>query len=228
MEPCTSTSARDPARGARGRCSASPPPAPSRAARARRAPGGRRSAARRAASRAACRRSPTLSPGRRGRRRWSRTRAGRTGPRSRRRAEVRDSGLGAHTGAGQHDARLPATDERGKALDGHAAIVELREMEGFSSRRGCACASRTPTPRDRAQLGVRRLVRGCAVEYLRAYARGYQALRETGTEALVLESFCRYRVPAGSTTRSTSTPAVSTCAAPASATSTRSCATTAS
>ena len=34
------------------------------------------------------------------------------------------------------------------------------------------------------------------VEYLRAYARGYQALRETGTEALVLESFCRYRVPA--------------------------------
>lgn len=34
------------------------------------------------------------------------------------------------------------------------------------------------------------------VEYLRAYAGGYQALRETGTEALVLESFCRYLVPA--------------------------------
>ena len=34
------------------------------------------------------------------------------------------------------------------------------------------------------------------VEYLRAYAGGYSALRETGTEALVLESFCRYRVPA--------------------------------
>ena len=34
------------------------------------------------------------------------------------------------------------------------------------------------------------------VEYLRAYAGGYQLLRETGTEALVLESFCRYRVPA--------------------------------
>lgn len=34
------------------------------------------------------------------------------------------------------------------------------------------------------------------VEYLRAYAGGYQALRKTGTEALVLESFCRYRVPA--------------------------------
>jgi len=34
------------------------------------------------------------------------------------------------------------------------------------------------------------------VEYLRAYAGGYQALRDTGTEALVLESFCRYRVPA--------------------------------
>ncbi|HVA29911.1 MAG TPA: thioesterase family protein [Gaiellaceae bacterium] len=34
------------------------------------------------------------------------------------------------------------------------------------------------------------------VEYLRAYAGGYQALRELGIEALVLESFCRYRVPA--------------------------------
>lgn len=34
------------------------------------------------------------------------------------------------------------------------------------------------------------------VEYLRKYAGGYQALRETGIEALVLESFCRYRVPA--------------------------------
>jgi len=34
------------------------------------------------------------------------------------------------------------------------------------------------------------------VEYLRAYAGGYQALRDLGFEALVLESFCRYRVPA--------------------------------
>jgi acyl-CoA thioester hydrolase len=34
------------------------------------------------------------------------------------------------------------------------------------------------------------------VEYLRAYAGGYQALRDRGLEALVLESFCRYRVPA--------------------------------
>jgi acyl-CoA thioester hydrolase len=34
------------------------------------------------------------------------------------------------------------------------------------------------------------------VEYLRTYARGYQALRDTGVEALVLESFCRYLVPA--------------------------------
>lgn len=34
------------------------------------------------------------------------------------------------------------------------------------------------------------------VEYLRAYAGGYQALRERGIEALVLESFCRYLVPA--------------------------------
>jgi acyl-CoA thioester hydrolase len=33
------------------------------------------------------------------------------------------------------------------------------------------------------------------VEYLRVYAGGYQALRDRGIEALVLESFCRYRVP---------------------------------
>jgi acyl-CoA thioester hydrolase len=34
------------------------------------------------------------------------------------------------------------------------------------------------------------------VEYLRAYAGGYQSLRDHGIEALVLESFCRYHVPA--------------------------------
>jgi len=34
------------------------------------------------------------------------------------------------------------------------------------------------------------------VEYLRAHAGGYQSLRDHGIEALVLESFCRYRVPA--------------------------------
>jgi acyl-CoA thioester hydrolase len=33
------------------------------------------------------------------------------------------------------------------------------------------------------------------VEYLRAFAGGYQALRERGVEAIVLESFCRYLVP---------------------------------
>jgi acyl-CoA thioester hydrolase len=34
------------------------------------------------------------------------------------------------------------------------------------------------------------------VEYLREYAGGYQALRDHGIEALVLESFCRYVAPA--------------------------------
>ncbi|MHB8469699.1 MAG: acyl-CoA thioesterase [Gaiellaceae bacterium] len=34
------------------------------------------------------------------------------------------------------------------------------------------------------------------VEYLREFAGGYQALRDSGIEALVLETFCRYRVPA--------------------------------
>ncbi len=33
------------------------------------------------------------------------------------------------------------------------------------------------------------------VEYLRAYAGGYQSLRDHGIEALVLESHCRYVVP---------------------------------
>ena len=34
------------------------------------------------------------------------------------------------------------------------------------------------------------------VEYLRAFAGGYQALRDHGVEAFVLESFCRYRTAA--------------------------------
>ena len=34
------------------------------------------------------------------------------------------------------------------------------------------------------------------VEYLREHAGGYQSLRDQGFEALVLESFCRYVVPA--------------------------------
>ncbi|HLY85544.1 MAG TPA: thioesterase family protein [Gaiellaceae bacterium] len=34
------------------------------------------------------------------------------------------------------------------------------------------------------------------VEYLREFAGGYQTLRDQGIEAFVLESFCRYRVPA--------------------------------
>lgn len=34
------------------------------------------------------------------------------------------------------------------------------------------------------------------VEYLRAFAGGYQALRDRGIEALTLETYCRYRVPA--------------------------------
>ncbi len=34
------------------------------------------------------------------------------------------------------------------------------------------------------------------VEYLREFAGGYQELRNHGIEAIVLESHCRYRVPA--------------------------------
>jgi acyl-CoA thioester hydrolase len=34
------------------------------------------------------------------------------------------------------------------------------------------------------------------VEYLREFAGGYQALRDQGVEALVLETYCRYAAPA--------------------------------
>src|SRR5579884_2367571 len=34
------------------------------------------------------------------------------------------------------------------------------------------------------------------VEYLRAFTGGYQALRDQGLEAIVLEALCRYRLPA--------------------------------
>jgi acyl-CoA thioester hydrolase len=34
------------------------------------------------------------------------------------------------------------------------------------------------------------------VEYLREFAGGYQTLRDHGIEAFVLESLCRYRIPA--------------------------------
>ena len=33
------------------------------------------------------------------------------------------------------------------------------------------------------------------VEYLRTFTGGYQALRDRGIEAIVLESLCRYRIP---------------------------------
>ncbi|HZC74538.1 MAG TPA: thioesterase family protein [Gaiellaceae bacterium] len=33
------------------------------------------------------------------------------------------------------------------------------------------------------------------VEYLRTFTGGYQALRDQGIEAIVLESLCRYRIP---------------------------------
>ncbi|MGZ4390481.1 MAG: acyl-CoA thioesterase, partial [Gaiellaceae bacterium] len=33
------------------------------------------------------------------------------------------------------------------------------------------------------------------VEYLRAFAGGYQALRDRGIEALTLEALCHYRLP---------------------------------
>ena len=33
------------------------------------------------------------------------------------------------------------------------------------------------------------------VEYLRKFTGGYQALRDRGIEAIVLESLCRYRIP---------------------------------
>jgi Predicted thioesterase len=60
------------------------------------------------------------------------------------------------------------------------------------------------------------------VEYLRAFAGGYQALRDHGIEAIVLESLCPTGSLCDSTTSSSSTRAASACAARASATSTQS------
>jgi acyl-CoA thioester hydrolase len=65
------------------------------------------------------------------------------------------------------------------------------------------------------------------VEYLREYAGGYQALRDHGIEALVLESHCRYVVPAVFDDLLHVHTRCVACAGRASATSTRSSATTA-
>ena len=70
-------------------------------------------------------------------------------------------------------------------------------MEGFTFSTRCACASPTPTRRGSSHNAAYLVWFEVArVEYLREFAGGYQALRDHGIEALVLESFCRYRIPA--------------------------------
>lgn len=88
-------------------------------------------------------------------------------------------------------------DELDKTLDTHRAIVELRQMEGFTFstkvRVRFADTDAQGVAHNSAYVVWFEVAR---VEYLRAFAGGYQILRDHGVEALVIESFCRYLVPA--------------------------------
>jgi acyl-CoA thioester hydrolase len=70
-------------------------------------------------------------------------------------------------------------------MDGHTFSVPLRVRFADTDAQGVAHNS--------AYVVWFEVAR---VEYLREFAGGYQSLRDQGIEALVLESFCRYRIPA--------------------------------
>jgi acyl-CoA thioester hydrolase len=74
---------------------------------------------------------------------------------------------------------------RSRLLDGYAFSTSLRVRFADTDAQGVA--------HNTAYLVWFEVAR---VEYLRTYAGGYQALRDHGIEALVLESHCRYVVPA--------------------------------
>ena len=141
---------------------------------------------------------PDLRRDPRGTRRSSRTPSGRScAQMPRGRAEVGDARLGADTGARQHDARSPRVASAPRALDAHRMHRRVGPWRATHSRRRFASASRIPTRRaSRTTPSYLVWFEVARVEYLRAYAGGYQALRDHGIEALVLESHCRYVVPA--------------------------------
>src|SRR4051812_10005422 len=95
-----------------------------------------------------------------------------------------------------HGGRARTSSARRATLTG-AAYVECRRMEGFtfetSVRVRFAETDAQGVAHNASYLVWFEVAR---VEYLRAFAGGYQTLRDTGVEALVLESVCRYRTPA--------------------------------
>src|SRR4051812_11859800 len=95
-----------------------------------------------------------------------------------------------------HGGRARTSSARRATLTG-AAYVECRRMEGFTFETSVRVRF-AETDAQGVAHNASYLVwfEAARVEYLRAYAGGYQVLRDTGIEALVLESFCRYRVPA--------------------------------
>ena len=79
----------------------------------------------------------------------------------------------------------------------HVPSVELGAVEGFSfSTRVRVRFADTDAQGIAHNASYLVWFEVARVEYLRAFTGGYQALRDRGLEALVLESFCRYRVPA--------------------------------
>src|SRR4051812_13107250 len=95
-----------------------------------------------------------------------------------------------------HGGRARTSSARRATLTG-AAYVECRRMEGFtfetSVRVRFAETDAQGVAHNASYLVWFEVAR---VEYLRAFAGGYQALRDRGIEALVLESHCRYRTSA--------------------------------
>src|SRR6185436_9530405 len=95
----------------------------------------------------------------------------------------------------QDEARLTTAEQLREMADAHVEI--LPPVDGFTFS--------TPVRVRFADTDAQGIAHNAAylvwfevarVEYLRAFAGGYQALRDHGIEALVLESFCRYIVPA--------------------------------
>ena len=149
------------------------------------------------------------------------------------------------TSNGSYLAQIPSADRKSGIPDSVEIPAPVRTTQGCRSRTSSArrstlisrycrhgrlhlldagaralCGHRRAG--NRAQLGLRRVVRGRARRVPAGVRRRLPRLREHGIEALVLESLVRYGCRRASTTSSSSTAAASACAGRASATSTRS------
>ena len=217
IEPCTSITSREPARGVQPvDVLRDHRPHEARVLELARARGARRSAPRRRARRAAARRTPRRFAG-------SRRNASIDATSIRvvlaqiplALAEVGDPALGDDARARQHDARLMS---RGSVLRAWprscTGLQFLNRRSRSASRRPTRRGSRTT----RTTSSGSRSRASSTSSATRAATSGYATLAR-GARARVAR---RYLQPAVSTTGSSCTRAASTCAAPASATSTRS------